>query len=86
MHRITPSVLYYNHAKPGQYDRNQAEGNEGTEVCCKHTLVAVKGLEQVVNKSTVQDMALHTVTSRLKISVDVQLFKITHMATGAHVF
>lgn len=45
-----PSVLYSNYANSQQCDCGQAGADEGTEVyfSIKHTLVAVKGLEQVV--------------------------------------
>lgn len=44
----------------------------------KHTLVVVKGLEQAAIKLTVQRYGQLYI---LKKSVDVQEFRITHMAT-----
>lgn len=47
----------------------------------KHSLVAVKGLKQVVIKLTVQHMVNFMFKKKKKKGVDVQLFRITHMAT-----
>lgn len=53
----------------------------------KHTLVAIKGLKQVVIELTAQDSALRMVTSTFKkASMNGLLLRITHMATKTSVF
>lgn len=72
----TPNSVWY----------SQAEGHEGTEVYCIWNTLwwLLKDSSRLLISWQCRFISLHMLTSTLKISVDVQPFKIIHMATGTY--